>query len=524
MSLPLTKTMRMDPNTPILVGVGQYVSRDTGEDAAMLSPVEIASEAARRALADARATTDLRSRVDTLAVVRLFEHSVRGGSLWKNPFGCSNNTPWSVARRIEVQPATAIYAAVGGQSPQRLVNTMCERIHEGAAKMVVLTGGEAVATIRSASRRGVELDWHEEIEGEFDDVWSDVPMASEYEARHGIVFPIHVYAMFDQARRHELGLSLSDYRARIADMFAPFTKIAARNPYAQFPSERDATFLRHISARNYAVCEPYTKWMVAQDAVNQGAAAVLTSVALAGELGIGEDRWVYLKAYADVDDLPVVQRPRMASSLAQGLAASKALDGAGLAIDDVDHIDFYSCFPIAVSSLCEHLDIDPCGPRELTVTGGLPYFGGAGSNYSMHAIAETVDRIRRARDSHGIVAANGGYLSKHSVGVYAGALEAPWAPISSAAEQQQAQADDSIRVTETAEGAGSIETYAAIYANGNPVSGFIAGRLDSDDSRFLALLDPDDRSSLAVLFENDVIGRPVTVTHDDGTNYFSLSS
>ena len=524
MARRLIKSDYMDPNTPILVGVGQYVSRDTDDDADLLSPVEIASEAARRALADTRSDVDLCTHVDTLAVVRLFEHSARGSSLWKNPFGCSNNMPWSVARRIQIEPATAIYAAVGGQSPQRLVNTMCERIHTGAAKMVVVTGGEAVATLRSASRRGVELDWREEADGEFEDVWSDEPMASEYEMRHGIAFPIHVYALFDQARRHELSLSLNDYRARIADMFAPFTKVAARNPYAQFPTERDATFLRRISARNYAVCEPYTKWMVAQDAVNQGAAAVLTSVGLARELGIAEDRWVYLKAYADVDDLPVVKRPRMASSLAQGLAVSKALDGAGMGIDDIDHIDFYSCFPIAVSSLCEHMDMDPCGPRELTVTGGLPYFGGAGSNYSMHAIAETADRIRRSRDSHGIVAANGGYLSKHSVGIYAGELTSPWSPMSSADEQRKAKADDSIQVTEDARGSGRIETYAAIYANGKPVSGFIAGRLDTDDSRFLALVDPEDRTALAALFEDEVIDRPVKVTHDDGTNYFSIPS
>ena len=517
-------TDRMDSNTPILVGIGQYVSRDTAEAADLLSPADIAAEAARRALADAHADVDLGAHVDTLAVVRLFEHSVRGGGLWKNPFGCSNNMPWSVARRIDIEPATAIYAGVGGQSPQRLVNTMCERIHAGAAKMVVLTGGEAVATQRSASRIGLELDWHEEEAGEFEDVWSDEPMATEHEMRHGIVFPIHVYALFDQARRHELGLSLDDYRAGIADMFAPFTQVAARNPYAQFPTERDPTFLRRISARNYAVCEPYTKWMVAQDAVNQGAATVLTSVGLARELGIAEERWVYLKAYADVDDLPISKRPRLASSLAQGLAVSKALDGAEIAIEAVDHIDLYSCFPIAVSSLCEHLGIDACGSRELTVTGGLPYFGGAGSNYSMHAIAEMVDRIRRVRSAHGLVAANGGYLSKHSVGVYAGELARPWTPMSSVAEQQRAKADDSIRVTEQARGAGRIESYAAIYANGNPVSGFIAGRLDADDSRFLALVQPDERLSLAALFEDEVIGLPVKVTYDDGTNYFSISS
>ena len=520
----MAKMQDIDPNTPIVVGVGQYVSREIDETANMLSPFEIASEAARRALADVGAEVDVNPYVDTLAIVRLFEHSMRGQSPWQNPFGCSHNMPWSVARRIDVEPTTAIYAAVGGQSPQRLVNDMCERIHTGEVRVALLAGGEAVATLRHASRRGIELDWNEEEDGDFEDVCSDEPMANDYEARHGIVFPIHVYSMFDQARRHELGLSLEGYRAQIADMFALFTKVAARNAYAQFPTERDASFLRQISARNYLVCEPYTKWMVAQDSVNQGAAVVLTSVGLARELNIDESRWVYLRSYADVDDVPVIKRPRLSSSQAQVLAAKKALDSAALSIDDIEHIDFYSCFPVAVSSLCDHLGIDPCAPRELTVTGGLPYFGGPGSNYSMHAIAEIVERIRRARDSFGIVVANGGYLSKHSVGIYAGNLTSPWSPISSSREQHRAKAGNSIAVTEKATGTGRIESHAAIYANGKPTSGFILGRLDGTNARFLALVDLEDQASLAGLFEDDVIGRSVSVVNDDNVNYFRLLS
>ena len=92
----------------------------------MLSPVEIAAEATRRALADAGATTDLESHVDTLAVMRLFEHSVPGNDMWASPFGSPSNVPWSVARRAKVKPRRAIYAEVGGQMPQRMVNYFCE--------------------------------------------------------------------------------------------------------------------------------------------------------------------------------------------------------------------------------------------------------------------------------------------------------------------------------------------------------------------------------------------------------------
>lgn len=38
--------------------------------------------------------------------------------------------------------------------------------------------------------------------------------------------------------------------------------------------------------------------------------------------------------------------------------------------------DFDSCFPIAVFNACEQLELATNDPRERTVTGGLPYFGG----------------------------------------------------------------------------------------------------------------------------------------------------
>ena len=56
----------------------------------------------------------------------------------------------------------------------------------------------------------------------------------------------------------------------------------------------------------------------------------------------------------------------------------------------------------------------------MTLTGGLPYFGGPGNNYSMHAIAEAIARCRRNRETFGLITALGYYSTKHSVGIYSG--------------------------------------------------------------------------------------------------------
>ncbi len=510
----------MNDNTPILIGGGQYVDRQPPSVESSLSPADMAARVAADALADSAAGGPLAATVDVLAVARLFEHSVRDSVMWPNPFGCSDNMPRSVAKRLKIEPRRLVYAEVGGETPQRLVNQMAELIHAGEIRTAVLTGAEALATIRHAGRAGIELDWSESVGGDYEDLWPADAMASAYELRHGITFPIQVYALFEQARRHRLGQDNDACRDGIGELFAPFSEVAARNPYAQFPTARTAAEIATRTTENFLLCEPYTKWMVAQDAVNQAAAVVMTSVGLARELGVPESNWIYLRAYADVDELPVVRRPDLATSNAQGLALQRVLADAGVAIDAIELIDLYSCFPIAVSSACAHLGLPVDGSQVPTLTGGLPYFGGPGNNYSLHAIAEVVARLRGRTRGHALVAANGGYLSKHSVGLYSRELNGDWQVRSSAAERQAAKAASDIEVAERAEGAGTIESYAAVYKRGAPAGGFIIGRLNVDRRRFLAVAAADDAAAQGLLFDADPIGRVVQVSHADDINSF----
>ena len=109
---------------------------------------------------------------------------------------------------------------------------------------------------------------------------------------------------------------------------------------------------------------------------------------------------------------------------------------AGIGAGDLATIDLYSCFPVAVFNICDGLGLPPDDPRGLTVTGGLPFFGGAGNNYSMHAIAETVQRARADPGSYGFVGANGGIMSKYSVGIYS-TTPVAWRPDASGALQAE---------------------------------------------------------------------------------------
>lgn len=513
-------------NTPVIIGVGQFVSRATPTPENILSALDIAAEAGRRAIADAGASTDIGAHIDVMTVSRLFEDSTRKVAITSNPFGRSNNVPGSIARRIGIEPGEKIYCAVGGQTPQRLVNQMSERIHRGEIGCALLLGAEAIANIKHAARNGFELDLNEEVDDGFTDLWpidNADKMVSDYEMAHGLFLPVQAYPLCENVWRHKASHSVERHRRVMGELFAGFTRVAAANEYAQFPIERSAEYLATPSDDNYLLSEPYTKWMVAQDAVNQGAAVLLTSAGTARTWGIDESRWVSVQGYGDCDDINVIDRPDLSLSQAQNLAVGRALDSAGRRIEDIEHIDAYSCFPIAVLSACVAMGIDPGTERDLTVTGGLPFFGGPGNNYSMHAIAEVVQRVRAQPRSYGLVIANGGYLSKHSAGVYATPPSGEWRAVDSSDLEQQLRAHPKARVTRTPNGSGIVESYVAAYQRGQPAIGYIVGRQASDDQRFLATVAQEDAATLHALFETEPMGRKVTVDGAQTVNTFRFA-
>ena len=116
----------------------------------------------------------------------------------------------------------------------------------------------------------------------------------------------------------------------------------------------------------------------------------MTSVEVARELCIDEKKWVYLHGYATVKEREFERREDLGVAKSAPLACAAALETARIKVADLTFMDFYSCFPIAVFNVCDGLGIEPGDPRGLTVTGGLPFFGGPGNSYSMHAIATLV--------------------------------------------------------------------------------------------------------------------------------------
>jgi acetyl-CoA C-acetyltransferase len=495
----------MGDDTPVIIGVGEASERIDAPDWGALSPADLAAQACRAALADAGGGQDLGPKIDVIAAIRQFEISFPRAVA---PFGRADNFPRAVARRLGCDPRRAILEPVGGQGPQHLVNEFARAIGAGEAGMVLLCGAEAISTVRQLTSRGESRDWSETLGPDMEDRGYGDALLSPDLARHGARVPITVYALFENARRARLGLGRADYALEMGRLFAPFTKVAAANPHAMSREVHDAADLATVTASNRLVADPYTRRLVARDQANQGAAVLMTSVGQARALGVAPERFIYLHGGADVRERLPMERGDLSASPAAALAADIALTRAGVDVNGVDFFDLYSCFPIAVFNLRDSLGLSPEDTRPLTMTGGLPYFGGAGNNYSMHAIAAMVRALREKPDARGLVAANGGFLSKCSVGVYS-AAPAPGGAFDDAALQAEIDAWPAPRRAAGA-GSGVVETYTIDYAGPAPV-GVVIARRTEDGARFVAMTDPADPDLVKAMIAAEPLGAAVRV-------------
>jgi acetyl-CoA C-acetyltransferase len=495
-------------NTPILVGAGQVVERGASAD----SPMMLAAEASRRALAHAGGD-GLVGAIDTISVTRLFADSM---GMPPCPFGRSDNPPMSVARALGAAPAHCIYGQVGGNEPQGRVIEFARDIARGERSVVLLAGGEAIRNQRSAERSGQTLDWSESFDSvEFpleDRGWGDMFVTMQ-EVSNGLLAPMNYYALIDQARAFSLDRTVAQHRAAMAQLLASLSAVAAANPYAQFPEALAADDILAAEPLNHL----YSKRMVAQDGVNQGAALLLCSVGAARRLGIPPGHWVFLHGMAEGADYNLSERDDPACSLMAQAVLDRSFALAGKSVGEIDLVDIYSCFACAVSTTADYLGLPVDGSRPLTLTGGLPYFGGAGNNYSMHALAEVVSQLRDAPQAYALVSAVGGILSKHAAGIYSREPSGVnWAEADTKLSRDTMPSRSIIEAPAT----GSLVSYVVSYRGGEPVQAVVLGET-GEGARFVA--NSSEPGTVTAMLGTVRPGQPLRVVPaEKGALHFSL--
>jgi acetyl-CoA C-acetyltransferase len=226
---------------------------------------------------------------------------------------------------------------------------------------------------------------------------------------------------------------------------------------------------------------------------------------------------VYLRGCGDATDHWFIgDRVDYRSSPAIRMAGDRALAQAGLGIDEIDFFDLYSCFPSAVQIAAEMLGIPLDDPRPLTVTGGLPYHGGPGNNYTTHAIACMVERLRQHPGTTGLVTGVGWYLTKHAVGIYSSApAPRPFERVAPQTYQGLIDAQPYPQLAVAADGLGTVETYTVQHdRDGNATLGIAVVRL-ADGRRCWANL--TDTAVLERIEREEFIGQHGQLRHHEST-------
>jgi acetyl-CoA C-acetyltransferase len=514
----------IDPRTPILVGGAQFTQRTAREGrlSESLDPIAMLTEVSRRAIADTGAS-DLSAAIDTIAVVRFTADSP--GDQGRLPKRMYRNPPHSLASRLGAKPRRSFYTATGGNTPQWLVNRTAEEIANGECDVALLAGSEYIASLLGSMKKGVDLGWGKDADPGDDpvEIGDTRPGTSDHERRHGFAFPVNVYPLFENSLRGEKHRTPAEQLRWLGEFFSPFTKVASENPNAWFPTFRSPSEISTASEKNRFVGFPYTKYLNAVIEVDMAAAVVMTSVAKARELGIAQSKWVFLHGCGDANDIwNVSERIDYHSSPAIRTLGQKAFDMAGIGVGDLSYIDLYSCFPSAVQIGCQELGLATDDPRGLTVTGGLPYFGGPGNNYVMHSIVTMTEKLRAQPGKFGLCTANGWYVTKHSAGIYSTKPKlGSWKRDDPKSYQKDLDAMPHPELVEAPQGRGTVETYTVVVDRRGKRFGIVIGRL-ADGKRFIAHT-PDDDATLNWMTSSEILGQHGTVTAGAQTNLFRFA-
>jgi acetyl-CoA C-acetyltransferase len=462
---------------PVVVGVGQVTERDD-----VVSTEDIVERAARAALDEA---PDIDRRIERVSVVStIFSPSVADGAS-------------DVSRRLGLDAKVREVTTAGGNTPQWLVTRAAEEIAAGRLAATLIAGAEST---RSARLEGKQqgLIQRKEQSDDADPVVgaSQDGMLSAAEIQIRLFLPAHVYPLFESALAARDGRTFEEQRAFLGELLAPFTQVAAGHPFAWFREAASAAEIATPTATNRITAEPYTKRMNAFPNVDQAAALVVCSLAEARRAGVA-DQAVFVWSGADTAEVLAA-------------AGHRALEAAGIGLDDIDLVDFYSCFPSAVQLGAEAIGMALDDRRGLTVTGGLPYFGGPGNNYPTHSIATIVEALRH-RPGRALITGLGGFVTKHAVGIY-GSGPPPSGFRRGATDQDQRRIDAGalpVALTD-AEGAATVEGSSVVYgADGAVETVPVIARLH-DGRRVAAVVAAD--GDLAALAGRSLVGARITVS------------
>jgi acetyl-CoA C-acetyltransferase len=490
----------VDPRAPCLIGWHQQTwPKSVDVDAP--EPLDMWEIVSRAAAASATSSADVISEIDSAQIVYC--------QSW--PY---DDPVARLSDRLAMSPRHSVYSGISGTTPQVLVSDAATAILRGESDLALITSAEALDTKKKFRKRGERAAWSFR-----DPEKRPFPFEAPFvpaEVAHEVFQAWLTFAMFDNARRAHRGIGLDEHRKQLAEMWHEFSTIAALNPNAWFPIERSVDEIETVTPSNRMVGYPYSKYMVSIMDVDMAAALIVASHAKADDLGVPDDQRVYLRGWSYATDPQAVAGHRdLWRSPAMAAASTEALGGAGVGIDDVAHLDLYSCFASSVDFARDVLGLTTTDRRALTITGGLPYFGGAGSGYMTHSIAAMADTLRSDPGSLGAVSGVGMHMTKHVYGVYS-TTPGPLRPPDTIRIQNKLDAIGEPTIVDTYEGPATVAAYSIAHDAAGPDFGVVIVDLPGADTRAYAKI--ADADLMVDAETNELVGRTVSLTTDGKSN------
>ena len=494
-----------DPDIPVIVGVGQVNDRTGGADRDGLDSLGLMAEAARAAGQDAGGS--LLARCDWLAIIPQISFP-------------GLDVPGPLAQALGISPKQVDMASMAsGDTPVRYLNDAANAIGSGKAQVALIVGGEGLRTAGYRAKLGT---------GGGGGIGNAAfRNASELRKRYGLINPTDIYPLYENASRAAWGQTLAEGQTETGLIWSLMSQVAARSEGAWLKQARSAEDILRTDERNRPIVFPYNKLMVANSSVNQGAALLVTSRAVAREAGIPEHRLVYIGLGAAAHELDdPLARSRWDASPSMRVSLERAMQLNELNSSDLDCVELYSCFP-CVPKMARRVIGWPA-EKPATVHGGLTFGGGPVGNYMTHAAAGMVQALRQG-GTNGLLFGNGGYCTHNHCIVLSRK-----APVLNPFPQEyhfQTEADaargDIPALGDEYQGELKVETYTVVYdRNGAPNYGVVMGRSGNHAARVIARVDKDDAASIAFLTDgrSEPVGSKGHTAKRDGILYWQLSA
>ena len=402
-----------------------------------------------------------------------------------------------LARRLGAPQARSILGQLG-ISQQELINIAIEMVSGGEADSILVVGGESRRWATSGAMS--ELDGTPDLVLERPEHFID-----DLEITSGLIFPaVRSYALLERALDARLGLDDHAAAAINAELWSAMSTVAAQTPGAVVSTPVPASEISALTPSNRLLSAPYLRTHASQWTVDQAAALVITSHDAARAAGVDPSAVVHpLVALESTDSVPVIHRAELDRWPAMGLLGEVAARQIGRPLDEIDLIDLYSCFPVAVRLQAEELGLPL--DRPLTVTGGMTFGGGPFNNYVIGSTAMMAERLRATDARTGLVTTVSGLLTKPGLcvwGIDEPAVPGPVEDLAPEAARRTARVACTMRPDGRAI---TVETSTA-WIDGDVTTAAVLG-IDDEGSRHLTLL--HDHESFDRFCAASCVGEPL---------------